>query len=344
MRLVVTCAFAATAIWSAVAQADELKVAYMPCGQVNDKSWSQNGYEGLQAAQKEFETAGTTMTLDYTESQPAAKVEAAARDYASRGYNIIILHCGTFEDAAINTAKAFPDTTVLYVTVPVATDLPPNLWYYDIAQQEVQFAAGVLAGLTTKVGRVAALASFDFPAMSRQVEGFLLGVRYANDKAKYSRTFINTWDDAAKAKEAALAAIDAGSDVLLADTDQAARGVFSAAEGAGVFVIATYADQASLAPDAILGSILYDYGDLIKFMVVSAKDGKLEKGKGYYMGLADGFGGWAPNPAITASIPAEAQAKFDTVMEDIRSGRLKVPELTKPGDADAFDLSTLGAK
>ena len=69
----------------------------------------------------------------------------------------------------MNTARAFPKTTVLYVTAPPETKWPPNFWYYDIAQQEGQFAAGVLAGLTTKVGRVAAIASFDFPAMSRQV-------------------------------------------------------------------------------------------------------------------------------------------------------------------------------
>jgi basic membrane protein A and related proteins len=345
MRMIATCAFAAATMWSAVAQAqEELKVAFLPCGNVNDKSWSQNGYEGLQAAQAELAAAGTTMTLDVSESQPASKVEAAARDYASRGYDIVILHCGTFEDPARNTAMAYPDTKVFYVTVPAnTTDLPPNFWYYDIRQHEGQFAAGVLAALITKVNRVAALASFDFPAMSRQVEGFILGVRYANEDVEYSRTFINTWDDAAKAKEAALAAIDAGADVLLADTDQAARGVFSAAESAGVYVVATYADQASLAPTSIVGSVLYDYGDLIRTLVVEAARDKLEPGKGYYVGLSDGFGGWAPNPELEESLPAEAREKFAAVMEDIRTGRIKVPELIKPGDADTFDLSTLGS-
>ena len=73
MRLLMTCALAATAIASASsAQAAELKVAYMPCGNVNDKSWSENGYLGLQDAQKTLASSGTTMKLDYTESQPAS--------------------------------------------------------------------------------------------------------------------------------------------------------------------------------------------------------------------------------------------------------------------------------
>ena len=176
------------------------------------------------------------------------------------------------------------------------------------------------------------------------MEGFILGVRYANDKVKYSRAYINSWTDAAKAKEAALAAIDAGADVILADTDQAARGAFSAAEGAGVYVVATYYDQSSLAPKAILGNVLYDYGALLRQMVVNAAQGKLEKGKEYKLGLADGFGGWAPNPALQDSIPAEAKKKFAAAMDDIRSRRIKVPELKKPGEADTFDLSKLSAK
>ena len=129
----------------------ELKVAYMPCGNVNDKSWSENGYLGLLDAQKTLAASGTTMKLDYTESQPASKVEAAARDYASRGYDIIVSSLRNVCRRGLEcTARAFPKTTVLYVTAPPETKWPPNFWYYDIAQQEGQFAAGVLAGLTTK--------------------------------------------------------------------------------------------------------------------------------------------------------------------------------------------------
>ena len=109
-------------------------------------------------------------------------------------------------------------------------------------------------------------------------------------------------------------------------------------------MIATYYDQSSLAPKAILGNVLYDYGALLRQMVVNAAQGKLEKGKEYKLGLADGFGGWAANPALQDSIPAEAKKKFDAAMDDIKSRRIKVPELKKPGDADNFDLSKLSAK
>ena len=76
MRLLVTCVFVAIASWSATAaQAEELKVAYLPCGNVNDKSWTQVGYEGVLAAQKALAKSGMTMKLDYTESLSPAQVE-----------------------------------------------------------------------------------------------------------------------------------------------------------------------------------------------------------------------------------------------------------------------------
>ena len=72
-------------------QAAELKVAYLPCGNVNDKSWSEEWLSWrFKMLRSTLAASGTTMKLDYTESLPPSQVEAAARDYASRGYDIIV--------------------------------------------------------------------------------------------------------------------------------------------------------------------------------------------------------------------------------------------------------------
>ena len=71
---------------------------------------------------------------------------------------------------------------------------------------------------------------------------------------------------------------------------------------------------------AILGSVLYDYGALEKQMVLNAVAGKLEEGKAYYMGMADGFGGWAPNPAMKTVIPP--RRKPNLIPSSPTSGRV----------------------
>jgi basic membrane protein A len=342
--IVAFAAVVSTGLLSAASAAEvkEVKVAYIPCGQVNDQSWSQAGYMGAQAAKKELEGAGVKMTLDYSESVTPAQVEAAARDYASRGYGIVVLHCGTFANAAVTAAKGFPKTTFLFATVPPDGPLPPNFWAYDVAQGEASFVSGYLSGLVNK-GQVGAVGAFDFPVLTRQMEGFRLGARYANPKIKTLSTYINSWEDAGKAKEAAQAQIDAGADVVFAATDQAARGVFAAAENSSSYAIASYADQSSLAPKAILVSVVYDFGKLLQNMIVNAYNDKLTPGKFYRYGL-EGYSALIPNAALANQVSKEANAKVASLIEDIKSGALKVPEFHKAGESLTFDLSKLKAK
>jgi basic membrane protein A and related proteins len=345
MRRKTTAALAAIlfASLSSVALSAELKVAYIPCGQINDQSWSQAGYMGAQAAQKELQQSDVKMTLDYSESVQPAQVEAAARDYASRGYDIVVLHCGTFADAAVSAAKGFPKTTFLFATVPPDGPLPPNFWAYDVAQGEASFVSGYLSALISKDGAVGAVGAFDFPVLTRQMEGFRLGARYANAKVKTLSTYINSWEDAGKAKEAAQAQIDAGADVIFAATDQAARGVFSAADGSSNYAIASYADQSSLAPKAILVSAVYDFSKLLQNMIVNAYNKKLTPGKFYRYGL-DGYSALIPNPALASAISKDTNTKVATLIEDIKSGAVKIPELPKAGDSLTFDLSKIKTK
>jgi len=319
--------------FTAWAEAKEVKIAYIPCGRVNDKSWSEAGYIGAKQSKAFLESKGYKVKLDYTESVPVVKVEAAARDYASRGYNPIILHCGPYVEAALRAAKDHPKTWFL---LAAATKSAKNVAVYDPAQHEGSFVVGYLAGLMSKNGRVGAIGGFNWPILARQVEAFRFGARYANPKMKAFHTYINSWEDAAKAKEAALAQIDNGADVIFAATDQAARGAFSAAKARKVFAIASYADQASLAPNTILTSVLYDLPLLIKKMVIKWEDGSLE-GKVYKMGMAEGIGALAPYHKMDKVIPAAVKAKVDQLVKDIKSGKVKIPEYGKAGESDKYD-------
>jgi len=338
-------ALAALTLAGACASADaaEVKVAYLPCGQVNDQSWSQAGYMGMQEAQKELAAAGVQMKLDYSESIPPAQVEAAARDYASRGYEVVVLHCGTFADAAVAAAKGFPKTKFLFSTRPPVSDPPSNFWSYDIAQGEAAFVGGYLGALVSKSGKVGVIGAFDFPVLTRQVEGFRLGARYGRPNDKSLVTYINSWDDAGKAKEAARAQIDAGADVVFTATDQAARGVFAAAEDASTYAIASYADQSSIAPEAIISNVVYDYPKLVKEMVVNAATDKLEPGKFYRVGI-NGYSLLIDNPKLAKLVTPEIKAKVDAVTADIKSGKLVIPELTTAGASETYDLKTVASK
>ena len=322
------------------ATAADVKAAYIPCGQVNDGSWSQAGYEGMKAAKDALSKDGINLSIDYTENLSPAKAEAAARDYASKGYQTVVLHCGTFADAAYNAGKDFPKTNFLIVVAPKSEN---NVWTYIPAMQDISFVSGFLAAKMSKAAAVGVVASFNFSNVTWQAEGFRLGARYANPDIKTYSTYINSFDDVGKAKEAAQAELDSGADVIYSATDQASRGIYAATEGAGALAIASYSDQASLAPKTVLASALANIPLLVSNVVqLSAKDA-LEKGKIYAVVMAGGIGELAMNPQLESSVPADVKEQVAKLIDDIKSGRIKVPALSEPGKSESFDLSKLKA-
>jgi len=295
----------------------DIKVAYLPCGRVNDQSWSQAGYEGILAAKKEL-----GVETSYSESVPPADIEAAARDYASRGYNLVLLHCATFMDAGLKVSRDFPKT---FFTVTSAFSVPSNVISINLQQQQGTFVAGLLAGMVTKSNRLGAILSYNTLGFNRQSEGFRLGARFANPKVELAVTYLNNAEDAAKAKEAALAQYDTGADVILAATDQAANGVFRAGTERGKYVIAEYADQNARAPNAVLGSVVFEQAHIISDIIKSVVNGTA-KGQVIEPGVKERVGIFVENKPLLAKIPAEARECLQLIVQSFNQGKMRIPD------------------
>src|SRR5436305_657406 len=84
------------------AGAQELKAAMILPVSINDQSWNADGYSGLmKIKQLGFEVA-------YSENVPAADHVNAMRDYAKRGFKIVIGHSGRFLSAEQRVGPEFP--------------------------------------------------------------------------------------------------------------------------------------------------------------------------------------------------------------------------------------------
>ncbi|MFQ5912139.1 MAG: BMP family protein [Nitrospinota bacterium] len=310
----------------------QLKVAALLSGPITDASWNAAAYEGLKLAQKKH-----GIQFVYSETVKVADAEAAFRDYAAKGYQLVIGHSFPFGAMALKVAKDFPNTKFTATTSNVSA---PNLASFDQKQHEPCFLAGVLAGLMTKNNVLGAIGGFNFPAIIRQVEAFRVGARLVNPKVRVFDTYISSWIDAGKAKEAALAQIDNGGDVIFSVTDIAGSGAIKAAQERKVWAIGSSNDQNSLAPDTVLTSALYDIPMLIDKMVEVVVKGSFE-GKVYKLGMADGIGRLAPYHATAKAIPDKVKARIRELAKEIAKGKLVVPELTKEGEGKTFNLAKL---
>ena len=166
-----------------------------------------------------------------------------------------------------------------------------------------------------------------FLPSSHRRRPFRLGVKAVNPCAKIHMVYINSFEDLSKAKEAALAQISAGADVLYHVADHAGLAIVRAAQDKGVMAIGNGLDQYKVAPKAVIVTQLVDYGGTaIDPIVKYFKDGSFTPG--IYVNPMR-VGG-VTDLSEFHNVPKSIQDKVLKVRDDIIAGKIKVPFIPKP--------------
>ena len=94
-------------------------------------------------------------------------------------------------------------------TMAITSPAAPNFGVFDNWIQEPAFLSGMIAGKMTKTGVVGAVAAMAIPEVNRLVNAFFAGAKEVNPDVKKKVAFIGSFFDPPKAKEAAIAQIEA---------------------------------------------------------------------------------------------------------------------------------------
>lgn len=294
-------------------QEKKMRVAMVFSGPVNDNSWNSSGYAGLKKIEE-----GLGVEVAFSDQVPVPEFEEAFRDYASKGYDLVIGHGGEFSDAAAAVAEEFPN---VHFSVVNGNRNAANLSTFEVCDEEVAFLAGAVAGLVTQSNVVSGIGGMEIPPTYRSLEGFKSGVNYVNPGAQVMTAYTGSFEDAAKAKEAALAHLENGADVVFYYLNAASPGVIQAAQEKGAKAIATITDQYDQAPDTILTSALSDLSQLVYLIGEQFEAGSL-KGQAYSIGVAyEDIVGLAP---FRGQVPAEVEAKIAEIKQELISGNIQV--------------------
>ena len=292
--------------------AADLKIAMILPGPITDNDWNSVGYNGLQAAGKALgvETA-------YVENVTDADAERLLRDFAGRGFNLIFAHSFSFGDAALNAAEDFPDTTFMAGT---ASSLAPNLGTYSNPDYQGAYLAGMLAAGASKTGSVGWVGGMPAPNMLANLHAYEAGAKEIKPDAKVLHTFIGSWFDPPKAKEAAIAQVEQGADVLSAQ----GVGVIDAAISKNVLALGAMTDQNHLGPQNVLTSVTWDLGPLVTAVGKAVEDGTW-KSENWSLGVAAGSVGLADFHGLDKNVdPAVLKAVEDKIAA-IKAGTFEVP-------------------
>lgn len=260
--------FAATllAVTPVVAAKAEDKAAILLPGSINDQSWNALGYSILQSLK------GHGFTGSYSENVGDADEGEALRDYASRGFQIVMGHSGRFVSAMEQVAPDFPKTQ--FIAVSGNEGMVPNVMSIDWNNAQFGCQVGTLAARMSKTHKVAGVYGLEgVPNITAQAGGFRICATKAG--AAVSIVYIKDMEDAASAKEAALSLIAQGADVITGKLNAAESGLVQAAKEKHVFVTGRGADQTAMAPDAVLTNIIEDWPGMFGNTADQVKQGKL---------------------------------------------------------------------
>ena len=284
------------------------RVAVLFPGLVDDQSWNQAGFEGLTRLEEEG------AEIAYTERVNQSQQVEVFRNYAQQGYDIVVGHGGEYMDAALQVATEYPDLQFVVTNGNKGAD---NVTSFTLSYRDMGILAGALAGLMTESNKLAIVAGQEIPVALGAVEGFQEGVARVNPEAEVNVTYTGSWEDVDKAREAALALISDGADVLWHVLDAADAGVLSAADDEGVMAIGLYGDQSALAPNAHIGAIIADASELIYAAGSQSLDGQVHD-----EGIAAGV---VSIGHYSEAVPQEVQDQIAAIEEELKSAPVATP-------------------
>ncbi len=171
------------------------------------------------------------------------------------------------EEAVRRVAAEFPGIAFVFGSGLGPSE--PNLSVFDNWIHEPAYLAGLIAGKMTESNIVGVVGGYPVPEVNRLINAFTQGAKEANPEVRVKVTFLNSWFDPAAAKEAALAQIDAGADVLYAER----FGVIEAAQENGLLAFGNMSDQNSLAPDTVVTGPVWNMVPTVQYIVAQVAGG-----------------------------------------------------------------------
>lgn len=299
-------------------------VAGMVCdtGGVNDQSFNQSSWEGLQAFEKE-----EGAKVSYLESSQASDYATNFDKFTDQDDINLIWGIGfNVAEPLQKAAEMNPDKTFAIVDFDYGDKIPENVACTTFNVQDSAFLVGYIAGLTTETNKVGYIGGMKSPTMDLFEYGYCGGVAYAakelGKKIEVDVQFAESFTDAAKGKAMAKQMYGSGCDILFHAAGGVGVGAIEEAAEEGKWMIGVDRDQSYLAPENILTSALKITGVAVKEVSKLAKDGEKIGGRSFAYGLAEGAVGI---PEENPNLSEETYKKAMEVQKKIENKEIVPP-------------------
>ena len=305
----------ATVLGLRPAFADKIKVAGIYTQPIQQK-WDARLHLGLKAAESKGD-------IEYVFSEKVSNTDyiRVLREYCESGVKLIVGEAFGISREARKVADEYPEIAFL-----MGDPFEPhgsNFSVFDNYIHEPCYLMGIVAGHLTKTKKLGMVGGYPIGEVNRLFHAFINGARSVHPDIEYKVTFIGSWYDPPKAKEAAFAQIESGADVMYAER----AGVVGACREKGVLAFGNVNDmnKEENGENVVVTSALWHMEAAIAHAISRVKDGsfKAENYKEWTM-MQKGGASLAPYYEFEDQIPAEAKAKVEEVKAKILDGSFTV--------------------
>ncbi len=306
-------------------------------GGINDKSFNQSAWQGMQQAQ----AANSGVTVKYLQSTSQSDYVPNINSFLSQKCGITVTVGFLMADATKTAAQKNADAKFAIVDNAYSPVIP-NVDALVFNTVQDGFLGGYLAAGMTKTGKVATFGGMQLPTVTIYMDGFWDGVQYYNSKHKTNvqvlgwneqtqkGSFTGDFTNQTKGQTTTQTFIQEGADIIFPVAGNVGLGAAKAvqdADNAGGKVNMLWVDTDGCVSAAqyckyFITSVTKGIQTAVKTAVLNAQSGAF-KGGDYIGTLANGGVALAPFHDFAGKVPASLQTELKTVQAGIESGSIK---------------------
>ena len=286
-------------------------------GGINDESFNQSAWEGLQKAEKDL-----GIEIKVIESKQASEYLQNMESLLDEDVDMVIGVGYAMKEDIQKQAENYPDKQFVLIDETYDT-IPENVTPILFRENEAAYLTGLIAGKMTKTNNVGFIGGIQTPVVSRFEYGYKAGVKDANKDCNVNVQYAGTFSDAAKGKSIANQMYGNGTDIILSAAGGTGLGAIESAKEQNKYAIGVDRDQSDLAPENVLTSALKRVNVGVYDTVKEFVEGKLTGGQEKVYGLKeDGVG----IPETTKNlVPQDIIDYVNSMIEKIKNDEIKVP-------------------
>ena len=305
------CLLAAAPLQANTPAKSPIKMGFVYVTPITEAGWTQQHDRGRRAVESAL---GAQVETRFVENvAEGADAERVIRDLAQQGFDLIVTPSFGYMEPTLRVARDFPQIRFESITGLKTAD---NVAVANARYYEGRYLAGVAAGRMSKSGVAGYVAGFPIPEVLQGINAFALGMQSVNPKATVQVVWLNAWFDPPRERDAAMALMNQGADVLAFHTGSNA--VMVAAQERGLLAVAYHSDMRRVAPDAQLLAVTHQWERYYTSRARAVLNGSWRPGT-IWGGVREGM---IEVGAFGSRVPKAVQEEVLRLQRDLAKGRV----------------------